>query len=97
MIYKAIDVWKRLNGGRLVRYRCFELHPDGGYCVQSADFYDSPADPTQVRHLESQYLELLSEEAPDSRSGAFRTIEEAIAGHDEEFSAVSSSDQGDSN
>lgn len=86
MIYRSVDVWKRLEESRLVRYRCFELIPGGGYCVQSADFYDLPIDPKQCALHDDQFLELLSEESPEVRSAPSPTLEEAIERHEAEFS-----------
>ena len=83
--FVAINVWKRLHDGRLVHYRCFQLVPQGGYCVQSADFYGLPIDQGRRKALEDQFLELLGEESPDLRSGVFPTLEEAITRHDADF------------
>lgn len=85
MLYKSLDVWKRTGAG-LTRYRCFETVPGRRYCVQSADMYPYPAGAAnEGSWLEKQFLELLSEEAPDERSGTFATLEEAIAAHEAEF------------
>ncbi len=85
MMFKAIDVWKRLGKGRLVRYRCFQVLPGGGYCVQSADFYDAGQAEEAAAEHERQFLELLREQAPDARSSTYDTLEEAIAAHEGEF------------
>ena len=82
-LYRALDVWQRRADGQLVRYRCFQMLPDGGYCVQSADFH--PQDERQTQLLERQYLELLSEIAPDERSKVHPSLEEAIKAHQAEF------------
>jgi len=83
--YKTIDVWTRKDKGRLVRYRCFQSLRDGGYCVQSADFYNAPfADARPERH-EKQFLELLLEEDPKERSPLFPTLIEAIRAFDRDF------------
>jgi hypothetical protein len=84
-LYRSIDVWRRLPDS-LARYRCFEVLPAKGYCVQSADFY-RPGQPAEVRvrELEAQYLELLAEEAPERRSKPYPTLELAIEAHDREF------------
>lgn len=83
--FVAINVWRRLDDGRLVHYRCFQLVPRGGYCVQSADFYSLPIDQDRRKDLENQFLELLVEQPPNLRSGVFPTLEEAIARHDADF------------
>lgn len=86
MIYLTYDVWKRLPAGRLARYRCFQVRPGGGFCVQSKDFFEvGSLSVSKFSEHERQFLELLSEEAPDSRSTVYATLEEAIANHDEEF------------
>ena len=83
--YRAFDVWVRLGEGELVRYRCFEVLPSGKFCVQSKDFYRSPFVETAEKQFERQFLELLSEMAPEVRSGLYDTIEEAIRMHNEGF------------
>jgi hypothetical protein len=83
-LYRSVDVWKRTRAGRLVRYRCFELLPAGGFCVQSADFYDARPSVTRAQ-LEQQFFELLSEEAPEVRSKPHPTLESAIQAHDIDF------------
>lgn len=84
-MYRAFDVWKRGGSHLLVRYRCFEDLGTGMFCVLSADFYKSPVTDDRVLELETQYLELLIEESPFKRSGAFATLEEAILDHVETF------------
>jgi hypothetical protein len=66
-----------------MRYRCFEIISTGKFCVQSADFYRSK---NVDAFLDKQFIELLSEEAPELRSKTFDTIEEAIEWHNQEFS-----------
>jgi hypothetical protein len=83
--YKAIDVWSRKDEGAVVRYRCFQLLPDGGYSVQSADYYKAPFRDTQSAQHEKQFLELLSEESPKMRSRLFPTLIEAISAFDRDF------------
>jgi hypothetical protein len=82
---RSFDVWKRVEPMRLIRYRCFEDTSTGKFCVQSADFYNAPIRPEQLIHSEKQFLELMIEESPFTRSGEFDTVEEAIAMHDAEF------------
>jgi hypothetical protein len=84
-LYRAIDVWRRLDGGRAVRYRCFEVLPDGGFCVQSADFYGGERRDDHAAMLDRQHVELLLEQAPDDRVRTHPTLEAAIEQHDKEF------------
>jgi hypothetical protein len=79
-IYEAIDVWRKQSDGTAIRYRCFKVLPEGGYCVQSADYY-----PAANGDLEKQFIELLLEQEPDKRSGVFATLQEAIMDFDKEF------------
>jgi hypothetical protein len=83
-LLETIDVWRRMPSGTCIRYRCFRIHPSGCYCVQSADHYSSK-DPSRASQMERQFLELLSEQAPDDRSGSFSSLEEAIEDFDVEF------------
>jgi hypothetical protein len=83
--YKAIDVWSRRDEGTVVRYRCFQLLPDGGYSVQSADYYKAPFLDSQSAQHEKQFLELFMEEDPKVRSPLFPTLVEAICAFDGEF------------
>ncbi|MCY7322744.1 MAG: hypothetical protein LH660_13320 [Phormidesmis sp. CAN_BIN36] len=84
-MFKAIDIWKRIDNITAVRYRCFQQLSDGQFCVQSADYYHLPPNENQVRTLDRQFLELFIEEAPDQRSSLYRTLEEAIAQYELEF------------
>jgi hypothetical protein len=83
--YEAVDVWRRMSADRSVRYRCFRSLSSGKYSVQSADFYQLPLNPQTILNLEKQFLELFTEEAPDSRSEGFETLQAAIEAHISEF------------
>jgi len=84
-MFRAIDIWRRVNDSEVVRYRCFQSLRTGRYCVQSADSYRLPDNLNQERYLERQYIQLLIEQAPDERGGAYDTLEAAIEAHDAEF------------
>jgi hypothetical protein len=85
-IYREISVWDRTADGRIVCYRCLELLPSGGFCVQSADFYSHGADCyTHHQLFFRQFIELLLEEPPEKRSKVFSTLYEAIENHNREF------------
>jgi len=83
--YKAIDVWSRKDEGTVVRYRCFQLLPDSGYSVQSADYYNAPFRDARPAQHEKQFLELFLEEAPKARSPLSPTLVEAISAFDRDF------------
>lgn len=83
--YRPLDIWVRLGQGKLIRYRCIEVLPGGGFCVQSKDFYHSPFEAATVAQLDLQFMELLSETPPEKRSGLYQTLEEAIRAHDDAF------------
>jgi hypothetical protein len=80
--YRAIDVWHREDGRRVVRYRCFQSLKTGRFCVQSADFYHHGKQPSE---LDAQFIELLTEQDPTERAGEYQTLEEAIAAHKRDF------------
>jgi hypothetical protein len=83
-LFKVIDVWSRRHGG-VIRYRCFQLFPSGRFCVQSADFYNLPPAANRSEYLDRQFEQLLLEQSPDERAGAFSALEEAIAQHELDF------------
>jgi hypothetical protein len=82
---KSFDVWKKKGSAQLVRYRCFEDVTSRTFSVQSADFFELPIQMERLVQLEKQFLELMIEESPFTRSGSFDSIEDAIAHHDSEF------------
>ena len=84
-LYRAIDVWKRVDGSTAVRYRCLESLQSKMYCVQSADFYRLPLADKQISNLDAQFLELLIEQEPSTRGGEYPTLDEAITAHDRDF------------
>jgi len=84
-MYKSIDIWKRLDGKTLVRYRCFEILASNRFCVQSSDYYYLPFDEPQLSQSDRQFLELLIGEAPEARAETYPTLEEAIRMHDRDF------------
>jgi hypothetical protein len=84
-LYIEVNVWKRIDQSRLLRYRCFHLLPENKYAVQSADFYNLPVDDKQIRYLDKQFIQLFCEEEPAVRSDLFESLEEAIAAHDRDF------------
>lgn len=86
LLFKEISVWKRINEDTLIRYRCFEQLPDGGFCVQSADFYNLPVDQATIQYHEREFLERLAESSPATRSGlVYASLLEAIAAHEAYF------------
>ncbi len=82
---KAVDVWKRIDDSTAVCYRCFEVLDNRGFCVQSKDTFHLPIDAQQFDRSQRQELELLCEESPESRSGVFPTLLDAIRAFDEDF------------
>jgi len=82
-LYRQINVWQRINKGRIAIYRCFEILPPGKYCVQSKDFFSVPIDDEEWRRSERQFLELLSEMVPGGYS--YDTLEDALRRFDEDF------------
>lgn len=84
-LYRAIDVWKRVDENTAIRYRCFESLHSKRFCVQSADFHRLPSDEQQIADLSRQFMELFIELEPSNRGGEHSTLEEAIAAHDRAF------------
>ncbi len=84
-LYRLINVCRRLSHNEAVLYRCFELIPERGFVVQSADRIRLPVSLEHMQHHERQLWELFCEVAPEERSKPFASIEEAIAAFDAEF------------
>jgi len=82
---RSFDIWERKNAETLIRFRCFEDLSTGRFCVQNADFYRMPVTDQYLMQLERQFIELLTEEDPFSRSGSFISIAEAIKDHEASF------------
>ena len=87
--YKEINIWERHSDSEAVCYRCFEILPEGKYCVQSSDFFRKATSPKHLTQLERQFIELLIEEAPEKRSPVFPTLQEAIERHKLDFEPLS--------
>lgn len=77
-MYESIDVWKRVNDEKLIRYRCFRSLVENKYFVQSVDCYYPSFDADQARFFDKQFLELLNEDCPENRSDSYDSLEEAI-------------------
>jgi hypothetical protein len=83
-LYRQINVWERIEEGRVAVYRCFEILPDKKYYVQSKDFFSFPLEEKNLRLFQEQFLELLSEEWDEERE-AYDSLEEAIQRDDQDF------------
>jgi hypothetical protein len=81
-LYRYIPVWERVEG-RLSLYRVFEVI-GRGFVVQSQDYFDARM-VDDDRQLEQQFLQLLLDEAPESRMPPQPTIQEAIEDFDRAF------------
>ena len=84
-LYKLLNICRRISDKEAVIYRCFELLPEQGFIVQSADSIRLPVNLEHMQHHERQLWELFCEMAPEERSRPFASIEEAIAAFDAEF------------
>lgn len=84
-LYKLTNVFRRISAEKAIIYRCFELIPEGGFVVQSADWINLPVDSETMNHHERQLWALFCEEPPERRSVPYASIEEAIAAFDTEF------------
>ncbi len=89
ILFKSIDVWRGASSGTAKRYRCFEALPttdfDGGFFVQSVDFYKKSDDPKRRAYLDQNFVELFCEQTPIRRSRLYQSLEEAIASFDQDF------------
>lgn len=84
-MYQELSIWKRIDAGRAVHFRCLKDIATQLFCVQSADFYTLPVTLNERLGFDRQFAELFTEVEPIERSAWFATVEEAIAAHEEEF------------
>ncbi|MEP7245918.1 MAG: hypothetical protein ABI885_19880 [Gammaproteobacteria bacterium] len=83
-------MWKRIDQGTAVRYRCLLSLVTKKYSVQSADFYRLPLDQRQMLAFQAQFIELFCETDPAERSGDYDSLEGAIAAHEHQFAVTDS-------
>ena len=84
-MYESINVWRRIGRERVVCYRCFRIYPSRQYCVQSTDFFNLLLSDADRINSDRQFVELLTEEPPESRGGSYASLDEAIAAHEALF------------
>ncbi len=87
-LFKEISVWKQIDDNTLLRYRCLQMLPDGGYCVKSSQFYHYPIklDDEQVKQAEFYFLDVMFQDGLlEITKEIYATLEEAIANHDNDF------------
>jgi hypothetical protein len=82
-LFEQINIWHRIDDSESVCYRCFRLLPDGGYCVQSADFFRP--NEIAIQDFDRQQVELFLDQSPDERSGLWSTLDEAIRKFQKDF------------
>jgi hypothetical protein len=83
--FRDFDIWKRISDNCVDRYRCFEILPNQGFCVQSRDRYCEYDFKKNQDFLERNFLELISDLSPLDRSSISSTIEGAIIAFEQSF------------
>ena len=87
-LFKEISIWRRVDDNTLLRYRCLQALPDGGYFVKSSHFYYYPLNlhDEQLKLTEFYFVDGMFGDAlleiPKETCG---TLEEAVAKYDKEF------------
>ena len=87
-LFKEISVWRRIDDDTLLRYRCLQLLPDGGYCVKSSHFYRYPLslDDKRIGQAEFYFPDgMFQDGLLEIAKDRYVTLEEAIAKHDIAF------------
>ena len=85
-LFKEITVWRRIDDNSLARYRCLHILPDDRYYVKSSDFCYWPLDIEQTRQQDYYYLDSLFQDGLKEPTVTYKTLEEAIRMHEQEFS-----------
>ena len=87
-LFKEISVWRRVDDNTLLRYRCLQVLPDGGYFVKRSHSYREPItlDSEQIKTAEFYFLDgMFGDALLEIPKETFDTLEEAIAQHDKDF------------
>lgn len=87
-LFREVNVWRRVDDKTLLRYRCLEKLPEGGYFVKSSHFYREPItwDSEQIKQAEFYFIDsMFGEGLLAASKESFASLEEAIAKHDEDF------------
>lgn len=79
-LFQEISVWRRLDDNTLLRYRCLQLLPDGGYCVKSSHFYHYPLklDDEQIKQAEFYFLDGMFQDGLPARSSTTEESSRAL-------------------
>jgi hypothetical protein len=96
-LYREVNIWKRVSEKEAARYRCFERLPEGGYGIQSVDWYQLPLKEKEIKFLENNFLELMIEKTLTNRTKLYPTINEAIAAFEQDFGNERLEEQEESN
>ncbi|WP_321469945.1 hypothetical protein [uncultured Paludibaculum sp.] len=81
-MYKSFSVWDRADGG-LYRYCVLQDIRTLHYSVIRRDFFGEQQTPNDWhQYLDQLFVELLLDQSPEEGSGAFETVEAAIAAFD---------------
>jgi hypothetical protein len=81
------EVWRPLKNGEAMRYNCVQNVRTGEVCVVTADFVrpNNEEAGQQVCYFIEQVL-AVDPTAPDDARSWFRSLDDAIAAHDQDFS-----------
>jgi hypothetical protein len=82
-LYRYIPVWRR-HRDHLRLYRVVEML-GVGFVVQSCDYFHPDTNRENAGQLDQQFLELLSEIAPEKRMRPLASIQAAVADFDGQF------------
>jgi hypothetical protein len=96
-LYREVNIWKRVSEKEAARYRCFERLPEGGYGIQSVDWYQLPLKEKNTKFLDNNYLELMIEKTLTNQTKLYPTVAEAIAAFEQDFGNERLEEQEESN
>jgi hypothetical protein len=96
-LYREVIVWKRVSEKEITRYCCFERLPEGGYGVQSIDWYHLPLNEKNSKSLDNNFLGLMVEDTLINQTKLYTTVVEAIAAFEKNFGNEKLEEQEESN
>ncbi len=82
-------MWRRIDDDTVIKYRCLQVLPEGGYCVKISHLYRYPLhsiDDEQIKQAEFYFLDGLFQDGMTKLTmKTYSTLEKAIKKHDKDF------------
>lgn len=81
--FRVADVWRPGDGHSLIRYRCVEILPKGGYRVVARDAFALPVKPMDLTAADAAFANVLAKWASAAPATGYSSLPEAIQEFDD--------------